>query len=783
MMLSDPSCSRCPLHKTSRSVCIPGRGHESPRVLFVGQAPGQQEENEGRCFVGPAGQLLKQAVKEYDLNPSRFTNSVKCFPPEDRDPNSEELEACRPYLEAEIRHYKPEFVVALGNIALKNLTGKTGITTWSGGVVGEAHGSKVFALMHPSYVLRYPQNLHRFEAHCKELAFLLRPASKPNPPKVEEIGWREASGLLKIMEPPIAWDLETTGKFKHHGGKLRTVAFSDGEVSVWVNLERRGAPARAMLREFLASPVHKAAHNLAFEYRWSLDEFYLEPRYATYDTMLMHYLLNENASHALDSVAAEVLGAPGWDVAPLMKEKGWDYETMPVEVVGPYNAQDAYWTAKLARALWAKLPESLRHHYGRIQLPLAKLCARMEHRGVQIDDAWAGKVDSLYDRLMGRAARRMGKEGSVVRLAKWLKLKKRSLNFNSDHQMRRVFFNYLKLPVVEKTDGGEPSVREAALKKVEDKHPLVPVYLKWKSMKTLRNNFLGKFPRMAGGDGRVHSSFNPAFVVTGRLSVTNPPMQAVPEDALVRGMVTSRWSSGSVLALDYKQLEIRLVASESGEEKLIRAIADNEDLHDLTAGLVFGSGFTKRQRSIAKRINFGIVYGVSAYTLAAEFSMTDVEAESILNAFRRAYPRIFVWMSRQHEMVKRDGFITSRFGRVRRLPDIKGADHWTQERILRQAGNFPIASAGADITNLASVLIDRKLRKDGVRSCVVLTVHDSVLVDLHPDDGDAVRSACVHVMEAEVQRECPWLKVPLAVDAAVTRRWGGAEIVEEPANG
>jgi DNA polymerase-1 len=633
--------------------------------------------------------------------------------------------------------------------------------------------------MHPSFILRYPQNLPRFESHCKELAFLLRPESKPQAPKVEELGWREASGLLRLMKPPIAWDLETTGRFKQFGGRIRTVAFSDGEVSVWVNVEKHGSRALGVLREFLAEPVSKAAHNLAFEFRWALDEFHLEPVKATYDTMLMHYLLNENASHALDSVAAEVLGAPSWDVAPLMKEKGWDYETVPVEEVGPYNAQDAYWTAKLARTLWGRMPEALRDHYQTIQLPLAKLCARMEHRGVQIDGEWAGRVDALYDRLMKKSARKMEVEPSVAKLGKWLKSQKRALNFNSDHQMRRVFFKYLALPVAEKTDGGEPSVREAALKKVEGKHPLVATYLGWKSMKTLRNNFLQKFPRMVSKTGCVHSSFNPGFVVTGRLSVTGPPMQAVPEDPLVRGMVISRWTEGSVLALDYKQLEIRLVASESGEDRLIRAIADDRDLHDLTAKLVFGADFTKRQRSIAKRINFGIVYGVTSYTLAAEFGMSADEAESILASFRRAYPKIFVWMSRQHEKVKRDGQIASRFGRVRRLPDIKGADHWMQERILRQAGNFPIASAGADITNLASVLIDARLRREAVKSRVVLTVHDSVIVDLHPDEVDAVKVACVGTMEMEIQKRCPWLRVPLAVDATVSRRWGGATEVEE----
>jgi DNA polymerase-1 len=771
--------------------------------MFVGQAPGKDEDRDGRCFIGPAGQLLTQAIRLYKLQPAYVTNAVKCFPQDhkhkDRDPNKEELAACRPYLDAEIAAAKPKMLVALGNIALKALVGKTGISTWSGRVVGEAQGVPVFALLHPSYILRYPRNKATFESHCRELGYLLRPETKPKGPPVFEVGPKECRGLLRMFQGPVTWDLETTGKFKSEGGRIRTSSWSDGKQAIWLNVEKWGIRAHEVIKEFLESPVAKGAHNCAFETRWAIDEYGVEPVNLHYDTMVMHRQVDENSSHRLNDVAAQLRGTPDWDVWPVMKERGWDYETVPIDRIasyvgddgpvpafpgaGAYGGIDSWETAHLIEPLKKLYNPLMANHYKTIALPMAKMTARMEVRGIKIDVPYCEKIDAEYQEKMDTLATALMAQPPVKKLVEKLESEKKELNFNSDTQMRRLFFDIMKFKTDVKTDTGQNSVAEASIKTLADKSVVVKNYLEWKGMKTLKNNFLQKFPTFADEHGIVRPSMNSAFVVTDRLSVTKPPFQAMPEDPLVRGMVISRFDGGSVISADYKQLEVRLVASESEDKTLIGAITTGQNLHELTARLMFkekylGKEKTHRLYSIAKRINFAIVYGVTAYALAAEFGMTEQEAEAMLASYERAYPNVFKWIRKQHATVDKYGFMVNRFGLHRRFPEIKNLlrdrVEWKIDAIHREAANFMIASQGADINNLATIHVDRELRRLGMKTMLVLPVHDSILLDAPAAEAKAAAQICVDQMSTLMMARCPWLLVKLEIDVSITKRWGEA---------
>src|SRR3990167_10195967 len=562
-MPQDKHCQKCPLHKTARSVCVWGRGQvtPSPEVMFVGQAPGKEEDRRGSCWVGPAGQLLQQAIDEYSLHENYKTNLVKCFPPGDRDPASREVKSCQHYLGEEIRQLKPKLVVAVGAVSLKRLAGRTGVLDWNGRVAGHLKdGTPVIGLLHPAFVLRYPENLARFEMGFREIAWFLRPDGKPGLPEVLEVkDGSEFSLRIANMKEPIAWDLETSGKFKQDGGYIRTAAFSDGETSFWINYEAGGW--EPLMVGFLQSLKNKAGHNVAFETRWSIDEFGIEPVNFKYDTMLMHHVVDENSPHGLDVVAGKYLQAPQWDIWPQLRDEGLDYDTVDVQRLGYYNAIDAYWTARQVRRLAKGMTPELIRLYKKTVLPVAELCARLEHRGIKVDAKWAGDVDKLYSQKQEVLRARLEATSEVGELARMVSEQKKQLNFNSSHQMGKLFFDVMGLKAPEKTETGRPSTREASLKKIDSDSPILKDYLEWKTLQTMRNNFLQKFPVfIRNGHGTIHPSFNPAFVVTGRLSVTNPPAQAVPEDPLVRGMFSSRFPGGKIAALDYKQLEIRLVA-------------------------------------------------------------------------------------------------------------------------------------------------------------------------------------------------------------------------------
>ncbi len=754
------SCTKCRLHQTCRSVQIPGRGADQPKYLFVGQAPGEQEDEEGRCFVGPSGQLLTQAIKVFKLTPARLTNLVRCFPPGDRNPMADEIRACTPYLMEEIEKTKPEIIIALGNHALKALTGKNGIMDYSGHIVGQLNGSQVFALAHPSYVLRDTgtSRLRHWEMDLKALQ-RLGSGQKTAPVKSERLSAQDAFSILKENTGMVTFDFETNGKPAMIDGVIRCASFNALGKNFYVvqDLER-------LLKWFVDTDLPKCAHNGIFERHWCMVALHKEPKNLIYDTYLMHYLLDETAGHGLDVVAAEYLGVESWKIYFLMQEKGWTWETVPMEILGPYSCKDSHYTAQLVNPLLKKLKEQkLMEVYNKHLLPISKLCARMEVRGAKIDREYCNKWGEKYQEQCTKCV-------ADMRMVTGL-----DENFNPDSPMQvRKVLKKLNLKTSVKTKGrGEMSVGKEALKPLEGKHPFVDALLKWSELDTVRRNYLEKFPKFVDVAGILHPSYTPAFQKTGRISSTNPPLSNMPKDPNVSGMVVSRYENGWILSNDYKQLELHLVASESGEQKMIDIFEKGGDLHDETAKFMFGPQFTDKHRKIAKNINFGVVYGISDYSLSRKFNVPIDVAMLWVDRWKQTYPKVYAWMAQQHKTIVRQGWISSRFGNLRRLPDAKSRDEKMVARTLRQAGNFPIQSLGAYVTNMAAVMIDNCLVRTGYKSLVFLDHHDAVLVDAHPDELDTAKAICRKIMEDEMQKRCPWLKVRLKIDQVASKRWGG----------
>lgn len=728
----------------------------------MGEAPGELEDETGTCFVGPSGQLLTQAIQEYALKPCRITNAVRCRPPSNRNPKPDEIKACKPYLMEEIEKYKPEIIVTLGNIPLRALTGKTGVNTYAGSIVGEIAGAQIYSLYHPSYVLRYPAHKYKFEAHLLSLQRMLTGAKALGEVERVEVVKPETA-LLYLSEAKtfVTFDFETTGEYKQYGGKIRCIAFTTEQRTFAVEAGQAGF--RAMMQSFLKSDIRKCAFNCIFESRWCLDEFGVEPKNLTYDPYLMHYLFDENAAHGLDSVASQILQRESWDIAPLMKTNKWDWKDVPMNVLIKYCGQDTHNTYQLVRPLGEKLKEQgLVNYYVKILLPLAKLCARLAVRGLKIDIAHARKWQETYMAEADNTLKELIRLGNLPE----------DFNPNSPAQIAKAL-KKLKINTGEKTDGGEMSVAAAALEALEDSHPFVKTYLAWKEKKILSNNFLEEYPRLVDCDVLIHPSFNPARIVTGRIACSEPSAQNVPKDENVRGMIISRFEGGKILENDYGQLEYRLMASESGEERMLKLFEMGVDLHDEKAKELFGENFDDFQRKIAKTVNFGTAYGVSGYTLSKKFNLPREVAEGILLRDRSLNPNLYGWMRDQHDQVKRKGFLSSRFGQRRRLPDAQLSDKWIVERACRQAGNFPIQAQGATITNLAAVLIDKETARLGLRSVVCHIIHDAILLDVYPGEPEDVLRLCKQIMTVEMKKYTPWLKVALTIDQKISDRWGG----------
>jgi DNA polymerase-1 len=292
----------------------------------------------------------------------------------------------------------------------------------------------------------------------------------------------------------------------------------------------------------------------------------------------------------------------------------------------------------------------------------------------------------------------------------------------------------------------------------------------------VRNSFLKKFPRFADKDGLIHASFNPAFQVTNRISVSKPPCSNIPRESEVRGMICSRFKEGLILSLDYRQLEMRLLASEAMEAKMLEIFESGKDVHDETAREMFGKDFTAEQRSLAKNINFGTVYGIEEWSFSRKFHVKVEDAKDWLARHKKIYPKIYDWMEGQHQFIRKNGWIRSRFGLVRRLPEAKVLDGEGLKAIFRQAGNFPIQSQGASITNLAGIELNKELEKMWEYEAVLYhIVHDSLNIDCPPDEAEKIEELGREVMEVRVPKLCQWLKVKLPVDSKLNFRWGGGQ--------
>lgn len=768
-----PRCTLCNLHKTCQNIKIDGRGDEKPKYLFVGQAPGAEEDNRNRVFIGPSGQLLLNAIKEFGLTPARLTNSVRCFPPGDREPNPAEITACKPFLMDEILQVKPEIIVACGNVALRTLTGKNGITKYAGSVVGSIGTSKIFAILHPSYILRVPKDSHKWEMQLKTLKnmgvgrgkqrveYEIIPAERMYEMLFERIKTGVRNGY-------ITFDFETTGKYKQFGGEIRCCGFRIDTRNYIV--EAKDSWFEKLMELFAGEHlIKKCAHNSIFERRWILDKYGIETQSLFYDPMLLHYLLDENKSHSLESVTFELLDRVKVDFERFMQENSWDWGTVPFDYLAQHCAEDIECTD----LVMGKLVERLKSHpeirpvYEDILLPLSSLCASLEHRGMKIDKDWAlsalelsmDESSSVFDEMMALPKLGLGKD----------------FNPASTKQVSHILFDVLQLKTKIKTEKGDPSTNADSLELMKGKHKFVDLLLEFRKIVSVQDSFLTKFPDMTDSYDLIHPNFNPAFQVTGRISVKDPPAANMPRDPEVRGIVVSRFLDGKILSLDYKQLEMRLSASEAGEENMLKIFREGGDVHGETARKMFGKGFTKEQRDISKNINFGTIYGISAYSLSLKFQIPKKIAQEHLDEHYKTFPKIYEWMAAQHRFIKRNGWISSRFGRIRRLPEAIHADDYELARLFRQAGNFPIQSAGADITSLASIKINEKLIAMKAKSLLFHQVHDSILIDCYPGEGEGIQEISERIMTKEIPSRCEWLKVKLPVDCTVSKRWGGLE--------
>ena len=517
---------------------------------------------------------------------------------------------------------------------------------------------------------------------------------------------------------------------------LDTLTLCDGKACYALSWAQLGDDYNAFLRLLFSARVRKAGHNIKDLMRALLDEG-LPTDGFVFDTALAAYLLDATAgSYDLPRLAQTYLGEELPDVQSVWALQPVLHEKMDAQAMLPL--------------------------YTDVELPLCPVLARMEQAGFLVDRK------ALYD--FGESL-----TSSIEQLQQsiWA-LAGEPFNIQSPKQLGNVLFERLMLPAGKKTKTGW-STNAAVLDKLRGKHPIVEQILDYRTLTKLKSTYADGLLKEISADGRIHTNFQMTVTATGRLSSTEPNLQNIPVrrelGAQIRRMFVA--SPGKVLVdADYSQIELRLLAHIANDETMIAAFRSGEDIHAVTASQVFGvplAEVTPLQRSHAKAVNFGIVYGISAFSLAQDIGVFQSEAKAYMDSYFAKYHGVREYMTRVVEQAKADGYVTTLFGRRRDLPELKSSNFNLRSFGERVALNMPIQGTAADIIKAAMVRVDARMRAEHLQARLLLQVHDELIVECPAEEAETVKAILIDEMEHVVD-----YRVPLLVDAKIGASWAEA---------
>ena len=517
---------------------------------------------------------------------------------------------------------------------------------------------------------------------------------------------------------------------------LDTLTLCDGKACYALSWSQLGDGYNAFLRLLFSARVRKAGHNIKDLMRALLDEG-LPTDGFVFDTALAAYLLDATAgSYDLPRLAQTYLGEELPDVQSVWALQPVLHEKMDAQAMLPL--------------------------YTDVELPLCPVLARMEQAGFLVDRK------ALYD--FGESL-----TSSIEQLQQsiWA-LAGEPFNIQSPKQLGNVLFERLMLPAGKKTKTGW-STNAAVLDKLRGKHPIIEQILDYRTLTKLKSTYADGLLKEISADGRIHTNFQMTVTATGRLSSTEPNLQNIPVrrelGAQIRRMFVA--SPGKVLVdADYSQIELRLLAHIANDETMIAAFRSGEDIHAVTASQVFGvplAEVTPLQRSHAKAVNFGIVYGISAFSLAQDIGVFQSEAKAYMDSYFAKYHGVRAYMTHVVEQAKADGYVTTLFGRRRDLPELKSSNFNLRSFGERVALNMPIQGTAADIIKAAMVRVDARMRAERLQARLLLQVHDELIVECPAAEAETVRAILVDEMEHVVD-----YRVPLLVDAKIGASWAEA---------
>ncbi|WP_329505510.1 DNA polymerase I [Haemophilus parainfluenzae] len=552
-------------------------------------------------------------------------------------------------------------------------------------------------------------------------------------------------------------------------------ALENGEAAyLALQLDYLGAPktlekttALTLLKPVLENPaIQKVGQN----FKYDLTIFArngINVQGVAFDTMLESYVLNSTGRHNMDDLAKRYLGHQtiSFEEIAGKGKNQLTFNQIPLEQAAEYAAEDADVTMKLQQVLWKKLSKepTLEKLFKEMELPLLGVLSRMERRGVLIDS------DALFLQSNEIANRLSELEEQAYVLAG------QPFNLASTKQLQEILFDKLGLPVIQKTPKGAPSTNEEVLEELAFSHELPKVLVEHRGLSKLKSTYTDKLPQMVNPQtGRVHTSYHQAVTATGRLSSSDPNLQNIPirneEGRRIRQAFIAR-EGFTIVAADYSQIELRIMAHLSQDQGLINAFTQGKDIHRSTAAEIFGVALdevTSEQRRNAKAINFGLIYGMSAFGLSRQLSIGRADAQSYMDLYFKRYPGVQTFMHDIREKAKAQGYVETLFGRRLYLPDINSSNGMRRKAAERVAINAPMQGTAADIIKRAMIQLDQKLQNDPDIE-MIMQVHDELVFEVRSEKVAFYSELIKTQMESAAD-----LVVPLIVDVGQGTNWDEA---------
>ena len=579
-------------------------------------------------------------------------------------------------------------------------------------------------------------------------------------------------GFMKTLmqQNPVCFDTETTS-LNPLEAELVGIAFSWAQgKGYYVPFPQDREQSRELLETlrpfFESESIEKIGQNLKYDIKVLLGHG-MEVKGRLFDTMLAHYLINPDMRHSMDVLAETYLNYTPMPITELIGKKGKNQLNMrqvPLEQQTEYAVEDADITFQLAQHFAPELKESKTDKlFGEIEIPLLRVLADMEREGIRLDESSLKELSlGLETDLRALEAKIYGQAGETFNIA-------------SPKQLGDILFEKLKLvDKPKKTKTGQYSTAEDVLSYLSKDHEIVQNVLDYRGLAKLKSTYVDALPlEVQKHSGRIHTDYMQTVAATGRLSSNNPNLQNIPirteRGRQVRKAFVPRDNDHLLLSADYSQIELRIIAALSEEDTMIEAFKRGDDIHASTASKVFNvplSEVSREQRSHAKTVNFGIIYGVSAFGLSNQTDLGRAQAKELIDTYYKTYPKLRNYISEQIEFARENGYVQTVLGRRRYLKDINAGNQVVRGAAERNAVNAPIQGSAADIIKIAMINIHKKLDEGKFRSKMLLQVHDELVFDCHREELEPMKKLIKVEMEGAYS-----LAVPLEVEMGAGENW------------